>query len=232
MFGRAQRCHDCGTDHAQRCGLNEQELSITANDIHGNTHTERALRYLIGYVADNPTGWLTLWGNYGTAKTMTVQAIIASLVHQGKSARFYRASEIEQGWFDDLHAGRSNAELYRRLPILAVDELNKVNLRNDWIRERFQDLLDHRYRHAVAKKQLTLITLQYEPDSCLPGDIASRLKDGRFYRPWMGGANNLVIERWGERVLPGCLHIQGEDARPQIPPDFVVAKKRRGGQHE
>jgi DNA replication protein DnaC len=119
-------------------------LSLTASNIRGNKAAEQAQRYLVDYVIAHPRGWLTLWGDYGTAKTLTIQAIIAGLVRTGHSARFYRASQIEPGWFDDLHTDRSNAELYRELPILAIDELNKVNLRSDWIRKRFQDLIDYR----------------------------------------------------------------------------------------
>lgn len=199
---------------------------MTAASIKGKGPAETVQRYLVDQIISHPRGWLTLWGDYGTAKTMTAQAIVAGLVRAGKSARFYRASQIEQAWFKDLHEDRNNAEMFRELPALAIDELDKVNLRSEWIRERFQDLMDYRYRQAVAGQQLTLITLQYEPASCLPGDIVSRMNDGRFYRPWTGGANPLVIERWGEKVLPGCINIAGEDARPKLAPDFVINKKK------
>ena len=111
------------------------------------------------------------------------------------------------------------------LTMLAAFYVPKVNLRNDWIRERFQELMDLRYRSGIAGETLTLITLQGEPSAHLPGDIASRINDGRFSRLWTGGRNSLVIDRWGEKVLPGCLHIEGADARPNMAPDFVQAKR-------
>lgn len=224
-FGRAARCPACGIDYRDRCGLNESEQQATSKSISGKGDTETALRYLVDAITAKPTGWLTLYGAYGTAKTLTVQAIIANLVRAGKVARFCRASEIEQAWFDDMHGDTNKRQLFLELPALAIDELDKVNLRNEWIRERFQELMDMRYRTGVAGETLTLITLQGEPAKHLPGDIASRISDGRFSRLWTGGRNKLVIDRWGEKVLPGCLHIEGADARPNMAPDFVRAKR-------
>lgn len=224
-FGKAQRCPSCGVDYSDRCGLNDQERQYTANSISGRGDTETALRYLVDAITAKPTGWLTLYGAYGTAKTLTVQAIIAGLVRAGKVAKFCRASEIEQAWFDDLHSDTSKRRLFLELPALAIDELDKVNLRNDWIRERFQELMDMRYRTGIAGEQLTLITLQGDPTALLPGDIASRISDGRFARLWTGGRNKLVIDRWGEHILPGYLQITGQDARPNMAPDFVQARR-------
>ena len=224
-FGKARRCPVCGIDYSDRCGLNEQERQYTAKSISGRGDTETALRYLVDAITAKPAGWLTLYGAYGTAKTLTVQAIIAGLVRAKKVAKFVRASEIEQAWFDDLHSDSDKRKLFLELPALAIDELDKVNLRNDWIRERFQELMDLRYRSGIAGETLTLITLQGEPSAHLPGDIASRINDGRFSRLWTGGRNSLVIDRWGEKVLPGCLHIEGADARPNMAPDFVQAKR-------
>lgn len=227
-FGRAVRCGECSTDYSRWSGLTDVELGYTADSILGNGDTPTALRYLVEQITHNPTGWLTLWGVYGTAKTLTIQAIVANLIRQKKLARFYHAKQLEQGWFDDMHADRLNAKVYLDAPVLAIDELDKVNLNNDWVRQQFQALLDHRYRQGIAGKQLTLITLQYEPEKAVPGDIASRMGDGRFYRVWTGGPNRLVIDRWGEQVLPGCLHIEGKDARPQMAPDEIKQKQSAG----
>lgn len=222
-FGRAQRCPHCRRDYTDYSGLTPTELAYTSENIKGPGNQQTALRYLVDYIVAHPVGMLTLWGNYGTAKSMTVQAIIAGLVRTGRDARFYHAKQVENGWFRDIHDPDHSAQgqLFLNTPIVAIDELDKVNLKNEWITQQFQALFDHRYRLAVAGKQLTLVTLNRSPEAALPGDIASRMNDGRFFRPWSGGANPLVVERWGEKVLPGCLEIKGKDLRPYVAPAFV-----------
>ncbi len=221
------RCDHCA-DTSRFSGLTATELAYTADAIQGKNDTAVTLRYLVEYIEAQPAGWLTLWGTYGTAKTMTVQAIIAGLVRQKRNARFYHAKQVENAWFKDMHDPDHSAQglLFLDTPFLAIDELDKVNLKNEWIRQQFQNLLDHRYRQGIDGKQLTLITLNSDPADTLPGDIASRMGDGRFYRPAPPtGRNSHVIDRWGERVLPGCLNVAGGDARPLIAPEFVKAKK-------
>lgn len=228
-YGRAIRCEHCNTDTSRFSGLTATELTYSAASIQGKNDTVTALRYLVDHIAAHPAGWLTLWGPFGTAKTMTMQAIIAGLVRQNRNARFYHAKQIEQGWFNDMHDPdhSAQAQLFLNTPFIAIDELDKVNLNSEWIRQQFQNLLDHRYRQAVAGKQLTLITLNSDPvaGGIIPGDIVSRMEDGRFYRQWTGKSNSLVIDRWGEKVLPGCIQVKGADARPYLAPEFVREKK-------
>lgn len=219
-FGTAQRCPDCEPDVSSHCGLNDAELALSAASIRGNGEIERTLRQLVAVVADQPAGWLTLWGSYGTAKTLTVQAIVAELVRRKKPARFIHAKRLEQIWFEDMHGDTAKAASFRDVPVLAIDEMDKTNLKSEWVRQQFQELLDHRYRTAVAGKTLTLFTVQSDPAEVLPGDIASRMGDGRFYRPWPQRCA-LTVERWQQVVLPGVIHVAGVDRRPSIPPAFV-----------
>lgn len=223
-FGTAQKCPACEPDVTQRCGLNDAELALSASSIRGSGEMEHMLRRLVSVVAEQPAGWLTLWGSYGTAKTMTVQAIVAELVRRKKPARFIHAKRLEQIWFDDMHNDTAKATSFRDVPVLAIDEMDKCNLKNEWVRQQFQELLDHRYRTAVAGKTLTLFTVQADPVDVLPGDIVSRMGDGRFYRPWPQRCAQ-TVDRWQTTVLPGVVHVQGVDRRPNISPSFVVTKK-------
>lgn len=227
QFGRSVRCTACDIDYSRKCGLTDTEQMFTAESIKGATDTQRTLRYLVSQIADNPVGWLTLYGAYGTAKTLAVQCIVAELVRRKRPARFLHAKQVEQMWFDDMHGDTMRAKTLRDAPILAIDELDKCNLKSDWVRQQFQSLLDHRYRQAVAGSQLTLITLQGEPEQLLPGDIASRMRDGRFARPWTGKPNEITVNQWGVTVVPGCIHIAGADMRPNLPPAFVTDKRKR-----
>lgn len=218
-FGRAVRCNRCDTGLAAHSGLNAQELTLTAAAIKGRNDTAGALRYLTQYITEHPHGWLVLWGEYGTAKTLAVQAIVAQLLQRRMLARFYHGRQLEQGWFDDMHGDSANGQLYRRLPVLAIDEIDKINFQNSWVRSGFQELMDSRYRLGIADEQLTLMICQTDPATTLPGDVVSRMNDGRFFRPWTGGANRHVVSRWDERWLPGVLQTAGADARPMLKPN-------------
>lgn len=226
-FGKPQPCPDCAGDNAgQHCGLSGEERSYSADSIQGKGEMSRMLRWLVADCCATPVGMVTLWGKFGTAKSMTVQAVVAQLVRQRKPARFAHAKTIEQRWFDDMHGDTSNAKVFLEAPVLAIDELDKCNLKSDWVRQQFQLLMDTRYRAAVDGAQLTLITLNGRPEDVLPGDIASRLNDGRFYRQWPAnaGANKFVVERWGAKALPGVIELVGDDARPYMAPDWVEEK--------
>jgi len=221
-YGKIRRCPRCDTGLAARSGLNEQELRTDAASIKGNHPMPALLRWLIGDVLATPTGWLTLWGSYGTAKTLTAHAIIAGCVQQSIPARFYHARKLEDGWFRDIHGDSANGQLYREIPVLCIDEIDKANLTNDWTRKGMQELLDTRYRSGIAGETLTILICQVDPAEHMPGDIASRMSDGRFYRQWTAKTpNRYTVERWGAQYVPGIVHVVGKDQRPNIPPKGV-----------
>jgi hypothetical protein len=218
-YGKIRRCPRCDTGLAARSGLNEQELRIEAASIRGASPMTALLRWLVGDVLAAPAGWLTLWGAYGTAKTMAAQAIVAGCVRQAIPARFYHARKLEDGWFQDIHGDSANGQLYREIPVLCIDEIDKANLTNDWVRKGLQELLDTRYRSAIAGQTLTILICQVDPAGAMPGDIHSRMSDGRFYRQWTAPTpNRYTVERWGARYVPGIVHVEGPDQRPQIKP--------------
>lgn len=226
-FGKAQPCPECAGDYSRLCGLTEAERQYSADSIEGKGATHQLLRWLVADCVSNPIGMLTLWGTFGTAKTMAIQAVVATLVRQRRAARFITAKGIEQRWFADMHGDSSNSQVFLTAPVLAIDELDKVNLRNDWVRQQFQALMDARYRTAVDGESMTLITLNGRPEEVLPGDITSRLADGRFYRQWPDGApdsDEYVIKRWDTKAVPGVIQLGGRDARPYMRPHWAAER--------
>jgi hypothetical protein len=150
---------------------------------------------------------------------MAAQAIVAGCVRQALPARFYHARKLEDGWFADIHGDSANGQLYREIPVLCIDEIDKANLTNDWVRKGLQELLDTRYRSAIAGQTLTILICQVDPAGAMPGDIHSRMSDGRFYRQWTAPTpNRYTVERWGAHYVPGIVHVEGPDQRPQIKP--------------
>lgn len=221
-YGKIRRCPRCDTGLAARSGLNAQELRTDASSIRGSHPMHVLLRWLVGDVLNTPTGWLTLWGNYGTAKTLSAHAIVAGCVQKAIPARFYHARTLEDGWFRDIHGDSANGQLYREIPVLCIDEIDKANLTNDWTRNKMQELLDTRYRSGLAGETLTILICQVDPTEHMPGDIVSRMSDGRFYRKWTANASNrYTVERWGAQYVPGIVHVEGKDQRPNIPPKGV-----------
>ena len=215
--GTLIRCQACW-DSRPFCGLEGAELELTVEAIKGDGDMLDVLRYLARYSISNPYGWLTLWGKYGTAKSLTAQIVVASLARKGVSARYIHSKKLEQMWFDDMHNDTSNGLALESVPVLVVDELDKMNLNSQWVRGGLQSMADARYRSGLAKRTLTIWVVQTDPEKVLPGDIASRMYDGRWNRPWLGGSNSLTSQFGGEPIVSGCVEVTGEDARPFMRP--------------
>lgn len=215
------RCAACA-DYRQNTGLNDQELALTPGDIKGNGTMHNVLRYLAKYIILNPHGWLTLWGKPGTAKSLLAQIVVAGLAGNGVEARYYHARRLEQLFFDDIHNDTSNIQMLRRVPVLVVDELDKANLGNAWVRKGIQELADQRYRDALAHRSLTIWVVQYDPERLDEnmGDLVSRMNDGRFSRPWFGEPNEFTVDTFGDLMLPSVIHVTGEDVRPHKKPNI------------
>lgn len=226
-YNKAIRCTDCGVAGRAKelSGLTDEERKITVEDIKGDDTDSLLARWLAKDILVNPVGWVTLYGKFGTAKTMVAQVVVAELVRQGKFARFAHAKEVEQTFFDK-RKGDDDA-----LPtehwtfntrVLVLDEIDKVNLRSDWTRECFQHLLDYRYRAARDGNSLTIFTLNKHPEESLPGDIYSRMRDGNFSRPW--GAHipiqmqHMARKLQGQTYTPAIYEFTGEDKRPTAQP--------------
>lgn len=224
-MGQVVACPQCSAqDFRASCGLSAAELETTSAQMfvagsQADQDTQRVLRWLADDVVSRPAGWLTLWGSYGTAKTMVAHAVVAGLVRAGIQARYYHAKRLEQGWFDDMRGDTANAVMYRRVRVLVIDEVDKINFKSDWTRGAFSELMDERYRTGLAGTTCTLLISQHDPADAVPGDVASRMADGRFYRQWKGGKNRHTVSRaeWGPGLwVPGIVHVQGQDMRPYL----------------
>jgi DNA replication protein DnaC len=147
-----------------------------------------------------PYGWLYLYGGPGNAKSEVLMAIVNELNLAGRGPALYlkfsyllnrmRAAFAEQ----DYHHAQARAglspeqwqnlgylERFERLkavPVLAIDELDKVRLTEFGLEFTF-DFLDERYRQAIHGQTVTLFAGQTCPDD-LPAPLSSRIYDGRF----------------------------------------------------
>lgn len=149
----------------------------------GQRGLDAALRF-----ADNPTGWLTLYGEHGPGKTHLAAAIANRIgVHR---ARYYNAPDLSNSFF-----GQANevVDELQRHPVIILDELDKVHWQTNngaaWAREQFQRILDHRYRNLTTHG---LVIATNQPAQWYDGDLAfiqSRMLDQRFECVGMTGDN-------------------------------------------
>lgn len=217
--GALVRCGACA-DFAAESGLTTSELATTAESIKGKTDLQVVLRWLVNDVTSNPFGWITLFGSYGTAKSMAAMAIAANMVRAKMPVRYYHARRLEELWLADTRGQTDNASFLRTYPALVIDETDKLNTGSDWMRKGLQELADARYRSGRMGNTLTVWIVQNDPAACLPGDIASRMNDGAFYRPWPGERNEFTVQRHSGLYVPGCINTTGTDARVYAPSIF------------
>lgn len=185
---------------ARISGLLPEELKIRLSDVMergrrddlGNLSLEKliarhdtaAMLEVARRFVREPWGFLTLWGSYGNAKTLILQAVVNEFREQhGLVGVYVRLKDlldyIRQGY--DPSADVDAQERYERLkslPVLAIDEFDAARM-TDFAWEFRTAFLDDRYRLAVARRAHTVVAMNCDPAD-LPGDIYDRLRDGRF----------------------------------------------------
>ncbi len=134
---------------------------------------------------DGRASLLTFWGGHGNAKTAVMIATVNEFLDRGRSALYTPAWDL-LNWIQQ--AFNSGAEVrddsayerldqFRRVPMLAVDELQAIRI-TDWRLEQIRNLLDWRYRRGLDGQCWTLLAMNENPAALEPR-IYSRLGDGR-----------------------------------------------------
>lgn len=170
----------------QISGLLPQELALRFENVVERAEggdTREMLKLARAFVT-NPRGMLTVWGGYGNGKTLILQAIINEFRHQcGIWGTYVRLKDL----IDYIRAGnatgamddaRARYEELKACPVLAIDECDGPRM-TDYAEEFRRAFFDDRYRLAVYREAHTVLAMNCDPVT-LPGDIADRLRDGRF----------------------------------------------------
>lgn len=229
--GKAIACPLCANFLASsRLGEKEQENQLTAIQPLAPIHAV-GVHMAQGLLADRG-GWLTLWGNYGSGKSLILTALVADACRSGTLGRYYTGMDILAVFQRDFasqddrasEAGKGmNLDFLSRIPVLAIDELTGFHTSSDWFARHFVELLDR--RHRSADHLVTILALNPNPaDWCNgPGAawgisgpaILSRMNDGRFCRDWPAGLQRPPGLK-NSPIIPGVLRFDAPDVRPHL----------------
>lgn len=138
-----------------------------------------------------PSGFHTLYGNYGVGKSGLAKSVVAEMVKAGGHGVYRRAADIlleakstfsnDSKLTEDMIISR-----YKSVQLLVIDEVDRTS-KSDWSTSTVFQILDHRYneRHKIC----TIVITNEHPDKLDPsfGYLASRMKDG--YRIAVGGVD-------------------------------------------
>jgi DNA replication protein DnaC len=126
--------------------------------------------------AEDPEGWLVLYGPFGTGKTHLAAAIANYRLALGEPAVFIVVPDLldhlratfspnSDVTYDDLF------ETVRNTPLLILDDLG-TQTSTPWAQEKLYQILNFRYNRELA----TVVTTNLEPDEIEPR-LRSRLCD-------------------------------------------------------
>ncbi len=126
--------------------------------------------------AQNPQGWLILFGNYGCGKTHLAAAVANVALQRDRVVLFTIVPDL----LDHLRStfGPNSDvgydvrfETIREVPLLVLDDLGTENT-TPWAREKLYQIMNHRYNRKLP----TVITSNRAPNAIEPR-IYSRLSD-------------------------------------------------------
>lgn len=218
------------------CRLTKTEQTVGFDSLERNS-TDAAneiavLRQAMRRLVEHPTGWWMLIGPPGNAKSLILSIIVAESCRRGVAARYYNASEIDRATKppavheDGVKEYEGNPDAFKamakRLPVLAIDECDKLNWTH-WQIQHIGEILEDRYRNQAQR--LTVFAANLEPalwsNAGNLWHLISRFNDGRFRLVWQGDktpralANHKLPD--GRHYIPGVFTITLSDVRPALP---------------
>lgn len=158
MFGKLFPCATCNKDAvAGSTGLNPVEREIRFADIvtEDRPGAAKMLKAARQFIADGCTGFLTVHGGYGNAKTTLLKATVNECISKGLSARYITMTEVMAYAREAFESQKQGDTDYGRITdlakvhVLAIDEVDKARF-TEYAREVQVHLFDTRYRNSHA----------------------------------------------------------------------------------
>jgi DNA replication protein DnaC len=165
---------------AGRYGMTSNELENLKWSIIQDNNNIREIKNKIIEVLNRGYGWIFLWGDHGLGKSLLLKASIADALRIGQDAAYVNMvnilDDIKKSYDSDDYD--SKFEWWQGLPILAIDEFNRVKS-SEWADERRFALMDARYVQAIRHETVTLIASNTSPEQ-QDSYLRDRILDGRF----------------------------------------------------
>lgn len=152
-FGRVFPCPQCNKPALDAvCGLRTHERAMTLDRLktEGRPGAAEMKRRAAEFI-QNPYGLLSLYGDNGNGKTLVAMAIVNAMLERGIQARYLTGTELMmylKEAFDPqvMDTDRARIERLARLPVLVIDEFEKVNP-TPYASDMQQFLVNERYRN-------------------------------------------------------------------------------------
>ena len=175
-----------------RCGISLRESQqLTWSSIEETDDVRMALQEIRATLAQG-YGWVYLYGSFGTGKTQVLKIAVAEAMRTGRTAAYVRMAEIldhlrEAFQSDSKVSERSRLDWWAKLPVLAIDEFDRVR-DTGYSEERRFVLLDRRYEQAIREEGVTILASNQKPEK-LPAYLSDRVQDGRFRIVYLDGGS-------------------------------------------
>jgi hypothetical protein len=206
LFGKLVPCPNLNGTRLYKAesGLDEKELELTWLDLVNRGVTLRASEAVRKAIIQG-YGFIYLWsadepdnpGGNGLAKSLILKIAVAEAMRSHKRASYVDMAVLLdhlRSAFDKDHPSgdaRAKIEFWEKVPILAIDELNRVN-ETDYATEKRYTLLNQRYAQMIRKQSITIMASNTSPDA-QEYAIRDRLKDGR----------SVLVRLTGKSARPG-----------------------------
>lgn len=172
----------------ERSGLKRRFLDMTFDrfapeQAKGSPAERQALaetKALCERYAQDPQGFLTLLGPYGTGKTHLAAAITNAILARGEQAIFVVVPEmldwLRESYADTNQDYEKRIQLLRECPLLVLDDLGTERM-NEWTCEQIFKIINWRYNDKLPLVITSNATLRPD-DTRLDPRIRSRILHG------------------------------------------------------
>lgn len=166
-------------------GMTGNELNVTLAGLFRGPHNRDAIE-AVERIASERAGIVTLTGLPGRGKTHILHALTNEMRTLGMDAQYALTVNVldflRNAFSPEQPAGEFDERwrLLTEIDCLCIDELDQFN-GTPWAMERFQTLMDYRWRAIETK--ITAFAINTRPGQTLhqtlPEKVTSRLMDGR-----------------------------------------------------
>lgn len=186
QFGRLAPCKCAGELLLQKrqkaSRLSESERQITLDKlVTANRPDTAKMVAAVRAFLENPVGFLTIHGNFGTGKTACLMAIVNQSIRQEYEAIYITLFDL-LGYVREAYSKDEESDWVRlnrltAVHILCIDELDKVK-ETEWMRQTMTHVFDVRYRDGMTGRCGTVWAFNGGFDGIEHPWIRSRLMEG------------------------------------------------------